>query len=79
MSFVFPKKAPRDVRIDALEEASSEARRFLVKCERALEEVRNQSYSGYPTVHFSAAKRSSMDLTRALAKVRRNPNSMGQG
>lgn len=56
-------------RIDALVEAITEANRFVARASAALETLEANEFR---SVEFAAAKRSSMDLTRALADVRRN-------
>lgn len=50
-----------------------EARRFVFKAEKARHEI--AADNSYANVHQAAAKRASMDLTRALADLRRNPYS----
>ena len=57
---------------EALREAVDEAKRFIKKAQEALvlQGERGAKYWGEPTSEKAAAKRSSMDLTRALAKFR---------
>ncbi len=58
--------------VDAHKDAIAEAERFLKKARAALKDISEQHpLCGTPTT--AAAKRSSMDLTRALAQLRRSP------
>lgn len=50
--------------------AIAEARRFLKKAEAAHKALVSEEESFYHSKSFAAAKRSSMDPTRALAKMR---------
>ena len=56
-------------KIEALKDAKHEAMRFVVRVHAALQELREQG--GWGRTHFAAAKRASMDLSRALTRVRR--------
>lgn len=56
-------------RIDALVEAIAEANRFIDRANAALNALPDNEHL---CVENAAAKRASMDLTRALANVRRN-------
>lgn len=62
-----------------LREAIDEAKRFLKRAEEALAEEersepkRSTPFFWSPSKHSAAVKRASMDLTRALARLR-NPN-----
>lgn len=62
-----------------LREAIDEAKRFLKRAEEALAEEersglkRSTPFFWSPSKHSSAVKRASMDLTRALTRLR-NPN-----
>ena len=63
---------PRKVRINRLRKAVTEANRFIANAREAIDYLEASSYlTGSAKV--AAAKRSSMDLSRALADVRRNP------
>ena len=54
-------------------DAKEEATRFLERLEKAESEIDSgEPYSPGPHFQFAAAKRSSMDLTRALANLRRS-------
>jgi len=58
-----------------LETAVAEAKRFLVKAQAAKKRIQKEGkYAEYtPTKETAAARRASMDLTRALAELRK-PN-----
>jgi hypothetical protein len=56
-------------KMDRYDAALLEARRFVFKAEAARVEITENEYSN---VRQAAAKRASMDLTRALADLRRN-------
>ena len=56
-------------RIECLKTARDEAKRFIKKADEALEAIPDNEHL---CIEFAAAKRASMDLTRALADVRRN-------
>ena len=60
-----------NLRQKALREAVQEAQRFIVKANAAFEAL-NEPMAEYYCPEFAAAKRASMDLTKALPKVR-NP------
>jgi hypothetical protein len=69
-----------DKQLDLLHEAKGEAQRFIKKADAAIEHLTaaraEQKRSGYAywsgsVKEFAAAKRSSMDLTRVLADLRR--------
>lgn len=55
---------------DALERAFEEARRFLWKAEAALNALQDDPMKRFGSKETAAARRSSMDLTRALAEYR---------
>lgn len=56
---------------DTLKEAIAEAERFLKKAKAVTpKEIARNGYS--PSVEIAAAKRASMDLTRALARMRKS-------
>ncbi|RRJ85924.1 hypothetical protein EG850_11095 [Gulosibacter macacae] len=54
-----------------LEEAVAEARRFLDRAERALSADHDPDYPYLYGPEAAAVKRASMDLTKALPKLRR--------
>lgn len=60
-------------RIDNIKTAISEAQRFIEKAQAACDALASKQESTYHSPSFAAAKRASMDLTRALADVRRRP------
>lgn len=60
-------------RVDSLDTAICEARRFIEKAQAARDALASKQESTYHSPSFAAAKRASMDLTRALANVRRSP------
>ena len=60
-------------RQEALREAVQEAQRFIVKANKAFEAL-NRPMADFHCAEYAAAKRASMDLTKALPKVR-NPHS----
>ena len=53
-------------------EAQSEARRFIKACDKALERLRKDNYDYFivGTSESGACRRASMDLSRALSKLR---------
>ena len=53
------------------ENAVEEAERFLAKAGMALTDIRECKSFHFGGIHTAAAKRSSMDLTRALANLRK--------
>ena len=57
--------------IEALETAKAEAQRFLKTVDPAIKEL--GIYGPLKRIHHAAAKRSSMDLSRALTAIRRTP------
>ena len=58
---------------DTLRDAILEAERFLKTAKKVTpEEIAKNGYS--PSITIAAAKRSSMDLTRALARMRKGPH-----
>lgn len=59
------------MRLPFLKHAITEAERFLVKAKRALEVFEDDGYVG-PDAKVAAAKRASLDLTKALAAMRVN-------
>lgn len=60
------------MKTDKLTKATAEARRFLEKVEELELAKVPKSFGGYyPSKHTAAVKRASMDLTRALAELRR--------
>lgn len=59
--------------ISILTEAISEADRFIRKAELARERLINDKFAGITgSKETAAAKRASMDLTRALVRVRKS-------
>lgn len=58
-------------RLLEISNAISEAKRFIKAAEDARTALASEKESFYHSKSFAAAKRSSMDLTRALAKMRR--------
>lgn len=52
--------------------AQIEARRFLERSKKAMTFLAGQKNPPYPSMEIAALKRSSMDLTRALADLRRS-------
>ena len=56
-------------KLDRYDAALVEARRFVFKAEAARVEIKDDEYS---TKQQAAAKRSSMDLSRALSDLRRS-------
>lgn len=60
------------MKTDDIETAISEAKRFIVRAERALNDLNTVEYAWNGTPATAACKRASMDLTRALADMR-NP------
>lgn len=63
-----------DVRVQRLKKAQAEARRFIQASDAAITRfaVENaEKYGAVSTKEFAAAKRSSMDLSRALTELRK--------
>jgi hypothetical protein len=75
------KRHPNGPKWEALTEAVVEAQRFIQRAEEARDAVKTHEYIGpdmrpgwwteQDGVTYAAAKRASMDLTRALARLRR--------
>ncbi|KGM36109.1 hypothetical protein [Inquilinus limosus] len=62
---------------DTLDEAEAQAARFLEKTDQLREELRRNHGNTWPitgTKETGAVRRASMDLTRALADLRRRPS-----
>lgn len=57
-------------RQEALREAVQEAQRFIVKANKAFDAL-EKPMADYHCPEYAAAKRASMDLTKALPKVRK--------
>ena len=57
--------------IENLNEAINEAERFLEKAKVVREKVKVDNYVFYGCKQTGALKRASMDLSRALSKIRR--------
>lgn len=57
--------------IERIKDAQNEARRFIAKADAAIKTLRDAQYPD--TRATAAAKRASMDLTRALVGVRKSP------
>lgn len=53
-----------------LRDAIAEAQRFIMKAMAAATALEGEKYA-IASIHFAAAKRASMDLTRSLADLRR--------
>lgn len=61
-----------DIRkLEEIEEAINEAMRFIQKARVAHASLKTEVESFYHSSSYAAAKRASLDLTRALAKMRR--------
>ena len=58
------------MKIERVEEAISEARRFIPKAEKALKLLKKKKY-WFMSKETAACRRSSMDLTRSLAELRK--------
>ena len=58
---------------DKIKDAISEAKRFIDRAEKALTDFKTNEYAGNGTAATGACKRASMDLTRALADMRKTP------
>lgn len=56
---------------EKLNGAISEARRFIENAEAAMKRLSNDDYAKYGSKETAAARRASMDLTRALAELRK--------
>ena len=61
-----------DFRVKYLVDAVEEAERFIKKTNLAIDKLESCALAGYGCKETAAAKRASMDLTRALVAVR-NP------
>jgi hypothetical protein len=69
MQFTFERK-----QIQRLTKSMAAASRFIDESNEAVAEFTRRMKGNSPeTKHFAAAKRASMDLTRALADLRRSP------
>lgn len=60
-------------RIERIEEAATEAARFIQRADDAIAALKRQDRYVMGCPETAAAKRASMDLTRSLAVMRRNP------
>ena len=58
------------MKVDKIKEAIYEAERFITKAKLALEKTEGKNYL-YANKENGACRRSSMDLTRALAELRK--------
>lgn len=58
---------------DKIKEAISEAERFIDRAEKALKDFEEKRYAWNGTPATGSCKRASMDLTRALADMRKTP------
>ena len=58
-------------RVSALKNAIEEAERFIVCAVTAIEHFESDEYASYHSKPNASAKRSSMDLSNALVKVRK--------
>ena len=61
----------KNTKIDQIETAISEARRFIARAEAWKKRIKMQPYVLFGSSEGGAAKRASMDLTRALVDIRR--------
>lgn len=66
------KLSPEDRYLLIMAEVERETLRFLVKIRSAIEDMQRDG-SLYRSHENAAAKRASMDLTKALAKYRKGP------
>jgi hypothetical protein len=57
--------------LETLQRAIVEAKRFIIKADEAMERLRADRHICCGSKQTAAAKRASMDLTRALTEVRR--------
>ncbi len=57
--------------IEKVEEAINEARRFIKKAVKVLRRNDKEKYAIYCSKETAACRRSSMDLTRSLAELRK--------
>lgn len=58
-------------KVDTYCDAVYEAKRFIKKAEEAIKVLVDDEYATFGCKETAAAKRSSMDLTRALAQLRK--------
>jgi hypothetical protein len=56
--------------IENIQEAEQECKRFLKRCTEAKKRIKEDKYALYGSKETGALKRSSMDLTRVLVKLR---------
>lgn len=54
-----------------LEAAIKEAERFIERAKKAQEHLDSDKWASYRSIHVASAKRSSMDLSRALSDFRK--------
>jgi hypothetical protein len=57
---------------DNILQAIEEANRFITRANAAMERLKEDAYASYGSPETAACRRASMDLTRALAKMRNN-------
>lgn len=67
------EKMQVNIRKEALRKAVQEVHRFIVKADKAFHAL-DRPMADFYCAEYAAAKRASMDLTKALPKVR-NPHS----
>lgn len=66
-------REPEKRMIQRLEDAVFEAKRFKKKAELAISMLKSGQEDAFRSSANAAAKRASMDLTKALASLRRSP------
>ena len=59
-----------EAKVKCLQEAVSEAERFISRANEAIEDLSKAGRYSYQSMYVSSAKRASMDLTRKLVNVR---------
>jgi flagellar hook-basal body complex protein FliE len=62
----------KDTALSRIDEAMTEASRFLKKAKEAKAQFKAGNEDTYHSKSYAAAKRASMDLTRTLAALRRS-------
>jgi len=61
-----------DDKIEKIDFAISEAQRFILRAKQWRQRLNADSYAKYGSKEGGAAKRSSLDLTRALSELRKS-------
>ena len=59
-------------RMRELQQAVDDSKKFIHRAEKWINEIKKLDHLIYPSVKAASCKRTSMDLTRSLAKIRKS-------